>query len=137
MRRDFAVGTSPDRRIRPEGGVDSPLRFFIEKAACWNAGLFSTSARTSRTNGRITFLFYPQRTQRVTKGVSSIPSPLPTFNLWEGSIRSMLPASHASEEADLRAGLSFCEQSHLQSNRTPFLPWNRPFRPLRWSGFRD
>jgi hypothetical protein len=40
--------------MRPAGEVDTPLRCFKYKAACWNPGLFSTSARTSRTNGKIT-----------------------------------------------------------------------------------
>src|SRR5437016_3346884 len=54
IRRDLAVGTRPDRRIRPAEEIDSPLRCLRYAAACWNPVLFSTSARTSRTNGRIT-----------------------------------------------------------------------------------
>src|SRR5438309_6591602 len=50
--RDFALEMRPDRRIRPTGGFCSPLRCFKYEAACWNPGLFSTSARTSLTTGR-------------------------------------------------------------------------------------
>src|SRR6516162_8031679 len=34
MRSDFAVGTRPDRRIRPAEGTDSPLRRLRYEAAC-------------------------------------------------------------------------------------------------------